>query len=770
MLTENISDKPSMRPPSAPQDRPTSLVLRVAIPSPLRRVFDYLPPKEVANPQSLTPGMRLSLAFGGQKNIVGILLTVEDRLSEYKLKPIHAVLDSAADNEGERQATLTPEILTLCEWCSRYYHYPLGEVCHLALPTLLRKPSPPPIREKPYQWQLTQEGQQYNQQDFGRAKKQLAAWAIFKEQGALSPENIKSLDINRTIINALLDKGILQQVTAEKLASYDSRSPEPETQADQKPNALMLNTEQEQALNAIKLNTFNCYLLDGVTGSGKTEVYLQAIQKVINDGRQALVLVPEIGLTPQTVSRFQQRFNVPVATLHSGMSDKQRLFTWQDAKAGHTSIIIGTRSSVFTPFPNLGLIIVDEEHDLSYKQQDGVRYSARDTAIVRAQQQNIPIILGSATPALETLHNAISGRFIHLHLTQRATTSKLPEIHCIPSADDSLSPQIINAIQQTLTKQQQALVFINRRGFAPTLLCQDCHWISECLQCDSRMTLHKLSPTRQILHCHHCDTKNTTPIKCPKCHSGRLQALGQGTQRSEEELKKLFPDTPILRIDRDSMSRKGELANALDIINSQQPCILVGTQMLAKGHHFANVSLAVILGIDSGFFSSDFRGSERMGQLLTQVSGRAGREKHQGKVLLQTEFADHPLLQKLINDGYTALSHQLLSERRLCDTPPYSHIAFIRCHAHQANLAIQFLQQTRQYCENILTSSPSLQYLGPLSSTIEKRNNRYYYYLQIKAQKRSDLHYVLTTLCPILEKQRAPKGLHWLVDVDPQET
>ncbi|EGG94497.1 Helicase PriA essential for oriC/DnaA-independent DNA replication [gamma proteobacterium IMCC1989] len=743
------------------KDHLAPTLLRVAIPSPLRRTFDYLPTKDLINSPLLVPGLRVSVSFGGQKNIVGIVIDADNRLSEHKLKSIHAVLD-------DEQPTLTSEILALCEWCSRYYHYPLGEVCHLALPTLLRKPSPLPIKEKSFTWQLTTQGRQCNTQNFSRAKKQLAVWEAFVERGALSPEHIKVLDISRTSINALIKKGILEKITDEK--PTPNTKTVLNTQNAENPKALTLNSEQKHALDNIHTNTFNCYLLDGVTGSGKTEIYLQTIQKVINKGQQALVLVPEIGLTPQTVSRFQQRFNVPVATLHSGMNDKQRLFAWQDAKAGLTPIIIGTRSSVFTPFPNLGLIIVDEEHDLSYKQQDGVRYSARDTAIVRAQQQNIPIILGSATPALETLHNAISGRFTHLHLTQRATTSQLPDIHCIPSSDDSLSPQVVNAIRQTLAKQQQALVFINRRGFAPTLICQDCHWISECQHCDSRMTLHKLSPTRQILHCHQCDTKNTPPPKCPKCHSKRLQPLGQGTQRSEEELRKLFPETAILRIDRDSMSRKGELANALEIINSEQPCILVGTQMLAKGHHFANVSLAVILGIDSGFFSSDFRGSERMGQLLTQVAGRAGREKHQGTVLLQTEFADHPLLQKLIHHGYSALSQQLLSERRLCDTPPYRHMAFIRCHAFQANSAIQFLQQTRQHCENTLSSSPSLQYLGPLASTIEKRKNRYYYYLQIKATKRSDLHYVLKTLCPILEKQRAPKRLHWLIDVDPQET
>jgi primosomal protein N' (replication factor Y) len=752
MPTDNLAEQSASKYPNT--------TLSVAIPSPLRRQFDYLP-VNATEPYTLLPGMRLAVSFGGQKSLVGVLISVEERISAHKLKTINYRLD-------KETPALTEEILQLCQWCASYYHYPLGEVCHLALPTLMRKTKPLPERAQAFVWQLTMQGQQGNKSDFGRAKKQLAAWNTLKQAGQLHAEALKIKNITRATLQTLADKGIAEKTIAINTTQALTKSQPTE-------HALALNAEQDTALDAIVFDKFTCYLLDGITGSGKTEIYLQAIQQVLDKGRQALVLVPEIGLTPQTVARFKQRFNVPIATLHSGISDKQRLFTWQDAKAGRSPIIIGTRSSIFTPLPNIGLIIVDEEHDLSYKQQDGVRYSARDTAIVRAQQNNIPIILGSATPSLETLHNATIGRFVHLHLTLRATASKLPEIQCIPSSDDTLSPTIIAAIQRTLDKQQQVLVFINRRGFAPTLLCQDCHWISECPQCDSRMTLHKLSPSHSnrstsVLHCHHCDNKNAVPQRCPKCHSGRLQALGQGTQRSEEELIKHFPCTPTLRIDRDSMSRKGELNAALAIINSEQPCILVGTQMLAKGHHFANVSLAVILGIDSGFFSSDFRGSERMGQLLTQVSGRAGRESHEGKVLLQTEFGDHPLLRQLIDHGYPALSHQLLRERRLCDTPPYSYLAFIRCHAHQASIAVQFLRQTKQHCESIYATSPSIQYLGPLPCNIEKRNNRYYYYLQIKTTQRKTLHSLLYKLCVMLERERIPKGLHWLVDVDPQET
>jgi primosomal protein N' (replication factor Y) len=701
-------------------------------------------------------GTRVSVPFGHQKALVGIIVDIQanDGTQPHKLRPIHAILDNDIP-------ALDKDILALCQWCAQYYHYPLGEVCHLALPTLLRKTNDLPTQKEKHAWQLTSTGQACDEQSFGRAKKQYQAWQYIREQGQLSPEMAKTASISRAILNALIDKDIIETCT------LDTNMTAPTGHLSHPP--LPLNQEQAQALAHITYDTFTAYLLDGVTGSGKTEVYLQAIAQVINDGKQALVLVPEIGLTPQTVQRFQQRFNVPVATLHSGISDKQRYHLWQSAKAGQTPIIIGTRSAVFTPLPNLGLIIVDEEHDLSYKQQDGVRYSARDAAIVRAQKKNIPIILGSATPSLETLHNALTQRFTHLHLTVRATSAAMPSIRCVDSKEASIDPSILQAIQTTLDKQQQALIFINRRGYAPTLICQDCGWISQCNNCDSRMTLHrpKYGPAR--LHCHHCDTKAAVNQQCPQCHSERLQPLGQGTQRSEEELSHLFNNTPILRIDRDSISRKGELEAALNTINSGQACILVGTQMLAKGHHFANVSLAVILGLDNSFFSSDFRGAERMGQLLTQVAGRAGREQHTGTVLLQTQFSQHPLLQTLITEGYSSLAQHLLAERKLSDMPPYEYMALIRCHAQQASIASQFLQHARQLAESISASHPQLQYIGPFPATIEKRNNRYYYYLQIKAHKRSELHALLTPLCHTLEQQRAPKGLHWLIDVDPQE-
>lgn len=727
-------------------------IIQVALESPFRRLFDYK-----SNNTAIRPGTRLSVPFGNQKAIVGIAIKGVEQSSKpaNALKPIHQPLEDTP--------ALDSELLTLCQWCADYYNYPLGEVCHLALPTLARKPNPIP-RKTHTLWTVTDTGKNIDIETLKRAKKQSEALTLLQsieqaDKGVMTSANISS--------NTLKALGNKQLIAKKVIDDSDAPTPLPEKLLNEP--VLTLNAEQQAALESIKLDKFSTYLLDGVTGSGKTEVYLQLIDKVVRQNRQALVLVPEIGLTPQTVSRFQQRFNLPIATLHSGLSDRQRLETWQQAKNNQVKIVIGTRSSIFTPLPELGLIIVDEEHDLSYKQQEGVRYSARDLAIVRAHKRDIPLILGTATPAIETLYNSFSGRYQRLTLTQRASKQSLPIIECINTTETSLDPKTINAIEQTLQKQQQVLVFINRRGYAPTLICQDCGWISQCPNCDSPMTVHQTSSQGRQLHCHHCDTKSRIPTQCSQCNSRRLKPLGTGTQRSEEQLEQLFEQTPILRIDRDSMSNKGRLENALKQINRGEPCILVGTQMLAKGHHFAKLGLAVILGLDSAFFSSDFRGAERMGQLLTQVAGRTGREQQQGRVLIQTQFSEHPLLQQLLNEGYHAFAETLVKERELSAMPPYEHLTVIRCHAHHPELAQRFLAQTRQIAEKIAPAHNGLQYLGPFSASMEKRNNRYHFILQIKTVSRNERKHLLTLLCEQLENIRPPKGLHWLIDVDPQE-
>ncbi|MGH1484908.1 MAG: primosomal protein N' [Cellvibrionaceae bacterium] len=730
--------------------------LQIALSSPFRKTFDYLSNQEPKRPLI---GSRVSLPFGNQKNIMGIAVGFSNKAEppQHKLRPIHDILD--------KEPVFDQEMLDLCRWCADYYHYPLGEVCHLALPALLRKPEPMPVMTETI-WQITPNGEVTNTDELKRAPKQLNSLEAFQANRQLTNAELKQKAISASTLKALAEKGLIEKQDIEP-------SKEPLALPKQLLNEppLTLNEEQQQAVNAIGLSTFSTYLLDGVTGSGKTEVYLQAIEKALKQDKQILVLVPEIGLTPQTVSRFEKRFNLPIVTLHSGLTDKQRFIHWQASRHNQIKIIIGTRSSIFTQLPELGLIVVDEEHDLSYKQQEGVRYSARDLAIVRAQKLNIPLILGSATPSLESLQNALSGRYQHLPLRQRANKQTLPSVNCVPTADTNLDEIAITEINQALARNQQVLIFINRRGYAPALICQDCGWISQCPNCDSRMTIHQRLSARQgqQLHCHHCDTKAAVPQQCGHCHSRRLKALGTGTQRSEEQLEHLFPQTPVLRIDRDSVSKKGQLESALTQINSGKPCIMVGTQMLAKGHHFANLGLAVILGLDSAFFSSDFRGAERMGQLLTQVSGRAGRENIQGKVLIQTQFSDHPLLQQLLQEGYRPFAETLLSERKISAMPPYEHLAVIRCHAHQPELAQTFLQQARKQAEQILPGHNGLQYLGPFPAAMEKRNNRYHSILQIKAANRGERQHLLKQLCEKLENTRIPKGLHWLVDVDPQE-
>ncbi|MFT4845276.1 MAG: primosomal protein N' (replication factor Y) [Marinobacter psychrophilus] len=728
------------------------------------------------------PGTRVSVPFGHQKAILGIAIsatlveaapaaagslftnvpTKQTNKPTHKLRSIHHTL--------EANPVLSKELLALCRWCADYYHYPLGDTCQLALPAILRKPVSMP-KNKQLFWVLNSAGAATLDASLVRAPKQQKALVLFKQLKKINQNQLQQHDINAATIKALHTKKLLDKQEFSEVFSPLNR---PSTLL--KENALSLNYEQKVALDSIVFDQFNAYLLDGITGSGKTEVYLQAIHSVLNDNKQALILVPEIGLTPQTAARFQNRFNVPVATVHSGLSKLQRFKVWQAIKHNQYPIVIGTRSSVFSPLNNLGLIVVDEEHDLSYKQQDGVRYSARDLAIVRAQKLNIPLILGSATPSLETLNNALSGRYQHLTLRRRAQTQSLPTIKYIASTNAGLGEEAKTAIRQTLARGQQVLVFINRRGYAPTLICQNCKWMSQCSACDNRMTLHRTQPkmhnTRQYLHCHRCDYRTGAPTKCPNCNSSQLSFLGSGTQREEEVLEKIFVDTPILRIDKDSTSQKGRLEELFQQVNTGKPCILVGTQMLAKGHHFANLGLGIILGLDQSFFSSDFRGAERIGQLLTQVSGRIGREDTSddiSQVLIQTQFEDHPLLQQLLKQNYYEFAKTLLSERQLTAMPPYQFIAIIRCHSPRAELAQEFLQQARHQAESIMPPHTNLQYLGPMPATVEKRANRYHFILQIKSSSRLERQQLLKQLCQQLEINKQSNDLHWLVDIDPQE-
>lgn len=511
-------------------------------------------------------------------------------------------------------------------------------------------------------------------------------------------------------------------------------------------------------------------LLFGVTGSGKTEVYLQLIRETLEAGKQALVLIPEINLGPQTLARFEQRFNARIALLHSAVNDRERLDAWLAARDGEADIIIGTRSALFTPMKNPGLIIIDEEHDGSYKQQEGLRYHARDLALVRAHQENIPILLGSATPSLETLHNALTGRYRLLRMNQRAGGARPPrmlrlDVKSLP-LDSGISGPLQQAIRQTLEAGQQVLVFLNRRGFAPTLLCHDCGWLSECPRCDARMTVHQRSG---VLRCHHCGYDERLPHQCPQCNHVDLRPVGAGTERAEERLKVLFPDYPILRVDRDSTARKDAMHNLFTTIQRGQPSILVGTQMLAKGHHFPRVTLVAILDADGGLFSGDFRASERMAQLIVQVAGRAGRAEEPGKVIIQTHLADHPLLVQLTEQGYFAFAEQALDERRAAGLPPYSHLALLRAEAHKPGQAEGFLDEACAAAERLVAEQrlPGIELLGPVPAPMERRAGRFRAQLLIQANTRAPLHRLISAWLLVLEQMPSGRQVRWSLDVDP---
>jgi len=505
-----------------------------------------------------------------------------------------------------------------------------------------------------------------------------------------------------------------------------------------------------------------------VTGSGKTEVYFEAMQAALDDNKQCLLLVPEIGLTPQLTQRVQQRFQHNFVAYHSALNDNERARAWQDAASGKARIIVGTRSAVFLPLANPGLIIVDEEHDLSFKQQDGFRYHARDIAIRRAQQLGIAIVLGSATPSLESSENARCKRYQWLHLPERGGNAKPPTVGLIDmrrqALNGALSPMLIAHMQDTLAKGEQILLFVNRRGYAPVLFCHDCGWIAKCQRCDANMTVHH---AKHCLRCHHCGSQRALDKRCGDCQSKELTTLGFGTEQIEDTLKKLFPCQRIVRIDRDTTQQKGAMNKLLNQIETGQGDILVGTQMIAKGHHLPNITLAAILNADQGLFATDFRALEHLAQLVVQVTGRAGRGDKAGHVLIQTHHPQHPLLQTLINEGYRAFSEQLTRERRAAELPPFSYMALLRAEAVDEAAPLQFLQCAKEQAESLTANQISL--LGPIPAPMAKRAGRFRAQLLIQANDRRSLHQLLYQWVRQLSSIKLSRKVRWSIDVDPMD-
>ncbi len=742
-----------------------TIILRVAVPSPLHRSFDYLPPPEHTL-ATLTPGIRVRVPFGKTK-IIGILVEVvaHTAVESTRLKAALEILDD--------QPLLSADLLQLAKWASGYYHHPLGEVFSSMLPTLLRSGKIPEIKGF-RRWILTLQGATIALETLARAPRQATLMRLLcsHPEGLSSTQFSQHIDNWQGTLRALVNKGWVQ--IEESRNAVQSTELTDQANTSPREQCLVLNTSQQEAVTAVHsaLGNYQAFLLDGVTGSGKTEVYLQIIEQTLARGLQALVLVPEIGLTPQLIERFQRRFNLPLAVLHSGMSDRERLSAWVMARGGQAPIIIGTRSAVFTPMQCPGVIIIDEEHDISFKQQDGFRYSARDVAVMRAHQANIPVILGSATPSLESLHNANSGRYHSLKLPERAGSAMCPSIETLDvrhqPMDDNLSQPLITLITRHLAQKNQVLLFLNRRGYAPTLLCHDCGWVAECRRCDAHLTLHQGS---RLLQCHHCGTQRPLDKHCPTCKSTDLRALGYGTERIEHALKIKFQNTLITRIDRDSTRRKGSLKTMLDSVYSGASQILLGTQMLAKGHHFPDVTLVGILDTDQGLFSADFRASERMAQLILQVAGRAGRAEKPGQVVLQTHHPDHPLLQLLLTQGYHRFAAAALEERREAGLPPYSTMALLRAEASHRDYPQEFLNQARDAAQALTQSlnGAGVELLGPVPAPMEKRAGHYRAHLLIQATRRGDLHQLLDAWLPGLKKIPGQRKVRWSLDVDPTE-
>ncbi len=721
------------------------LILQIALPVPLNRLFDYLPPPD-CDPALLQPGVRLLVTFG-KTRMAGLLLGLS-QVSDCepgKLKPALALLDQSP--------LLSPDDLDFLHWVSRYCHYPYGQVLLGALPVALRQGKPAAAKRE-LEYFLTEAGREMQPEQVKRSPAQQALLRLLLEHP--SPQPAANLSAYPAAVKSLVKKGWL------------TSRPQALPRAPGDAPSLPANPEQQQAIDDLigKLGRFSVNLLHGVTGSGKTEVYMQVIAQALARGQQVLALLPEISLTPQLEHRFRQRFRHVIVCSHSGLNETERLAAWQAMRQGEADIMLGTRSALFTPLQRPGLIILDEEHDVSFKQQDGLRYSARDIAIARAKHLATPVVLGSATPSLESLHNAQRRRYHLLSLPQRAGSAAAPGVHLLDIRNKplhaGLSEPLLAAVRATLAAGRQTLLFLNRRGYAPVQICHACGWVARCRHCDANLIIHA---GERRLRCHHCGAAQALTEICPACKTGALQALGVGTERIEWQLRQMFPDKNIVRLDRDTTQQKGALQDFLQQIASGAADIILGTQMLAKGHHFPGVTLVALLDVDSGLFSIDYRASERLAQLIVQVAGRAGRAEDPGQVLLQTRHPEHPLLQTLLSGGYSAFAEAALRERAAAGLPPFSRQALLRASAPTLEAAEAFLSRLAASLKPL--TPPEVNLFGPVPAPMSKRAGRYHSQMLLQSRARRPLHALLDQIETLLDKMKKPKGLRWSLDVDP---
>ncbi|HEC13618.1 MAG TPA: primosomal protein N' [Acidiferrobacteraceae bacterium] len=729
-------------------------IIQVAVPVPLRQHFDYKLPADLDSPEA---GCRVRVPFG-RRQLVGVVMGISDStaVEPERLKSIIEVIDATP--------ILDDAMLGLLRWASGYYQSPLGEVIQAALPVALRHGAEARV-SGPWVWSPNPEIGPHKLEALNRAPLQRKILqALFHSNKGLGVTELNAISSGwRSAMTALEGKSWVsktEQACLQKIIAIPDTPPVP-------------TEHQRQASTTIleKLGRYGCFLLHGVTGSGKTEVYLRIIGEVLQRGQQALVLVPEIGLTPQLVDRFRRRFAVPIAVLHSGLSDQERLCAWLMAASGDAPLVLGTRSAVFTPLARPGVIIIDEEHDGSFKQQEGFRYHARDLAVVRAHREQIPVVLGSATPSLESLHNSQCQRFQLLQLPQRAGNAQLPEVHLLDlrglPIEEGISHPLKKALAACLERGEQSLLFLNRRGFAPVLMCYDCGWLAPCNRCDARLTLHK---ARGRLRCHHCGSDTPLISHCGSCASENLHPIGEGTQRLEDTLVARFPHARILRVDRDSTSGKGTLEEILRRIHNGEADILIGTQMLSKGHDFPNVTLVGVINADQGLYGLDFRAGEYLFQRIMQVAGRAGRSDKPGQVLIQTHHPDNPYLQALKNHDYAAFARFALHERQQTELAPYSHLVLLRAESPRSHAPLNFLHTAQQHAKKLLDQTQlPVQVMMAVASPMERRAGRYRAQLLMQSTTRPALRQFLGALLPELEKLRLSRTVRWSVDVDPMD-
>ncbi|ARU54873.1 primosome assembly protein PriA [Oleiphilus messinensis] len=748
--------------------QPTQLI-KVALPIPLKQTFDYqLSEKEL---EKATLGARVKVPFGNRQ-LIGLIVELSPRpsIDITRIKPIIELID---------ESPVMPEhLILLLRWASKYYQASLGEALFSALP--------PPFRhgkalkqEKYRKWQLntpdvTAENLNVHLSQIRKnAEKQKELLTTLSQSSdGIYEQSLRSMGFKLQQLKTLKQKKLITDNNViPEIEAYKRRDSDDSDQ-------LLLNDEQKQAVQSAISgeHCFQAYLLKGITGSGKTEVYLEIIEHFLVQGYQALVLVPEINLTPQTLLRFQARLpDAKLVVHHSGMNNSERLEAWHFCQTHRASVLIGTRSAVFYPFKKLGCIIIDEEHDTSYKQQDGFRYHARDIAVKRAKEHNCPVILGSATPSLESYINAREKKYKLLTLNERPGSIQLPQVELIDiqtrPLQAGLARPTIKSIESHLKNGHQVLVFLNRRGFAPTLTCTECGWIAKCNHCDARLTYHNKG---HVLRCHHCNYQTSAPNHCQDCHQSTLKLLGQGTQQTEAFLEQTYPDTPLFRIDRDSVSGKHQMETLYHQILAEDAALLVGTQMLAKGHHFPKVTLVVVVAADDGLFSADFRAEEKFSQLLIQVSGRAGRAQQPGQVIIQTRHSHHAILQAISRLDYDHIATTLAHERELMTLPPFSAITNIRGEGKNESDTFTLLQNI---AEKITTGLDTKQQRlvgggsisGPLPSLLPRKADRYRFYLTLKTPTKPQMQKWLSSIQTILADFTPNPQIRISLDIDPVE-